>query len=111
MSIFPRPLFRHAAMVGESMALQSNVAAQTAVPKTFARDGLSPHVSAAFPTANARPKESAVFGTQLRPRDRLLRHEEWTIGADGLIAESKGHYDEAEYQRQLNFGAASALTP
>ena len=29
-------------------------------------------------------------------------YEEWTIGADGLIAESKGHFDEAEYQRQLN---------
>lgn len=29
-------------------------------------------------------------------------YEEWTIGADGLIVESKGHFDEAEYQRQLN---------
>ncbi len=27
--------------------------------------------------------------------------EEWTFGADGLIAESKGHFDEADYQRQL----------
>jgi len=35
-------------------------------------------------------------------------HEEWTIGADGLIAESKGHYDEAEYQRQLKYGAPPA---
>ena len=26
------------------------------------------------------------------------------VGADGLIAASKGHYDEAEYQRQLQFG-------
>jgi steroid delta-isomerase-like uncharacterized protein len=31
-------------------------------------------------------------------------YEEWTIGADGLIAESKGHLDEAEYQRQLSAG-------
>jgi steroid delta-isomerase-like uncharacterized protein len=31
-------------------------------------------------------------------------YEEWTIGADGLIAESSGHYDEAEYQRQLKAG-------
>jgi steroid delta-isomerase-like uncharacterized protein len=31
-------------------------------------------------------------------------YEEWTIGGDGLIAESKGHYDEAEYQRQLKTG-------
>lgn len=36
---------------------------------------------------------------------RINGYEEWTIGADGLIAESKGHYDEAEYQRQLKSGA------
>ena len=39
---------------------------------------------------------------------RISGYEEWTIGADGLIAESKGHYDEAEYQRQLKSGAAPA---
>jgi uncharacterized protein (TIGR02246 family) len=27
--------------------------------------------------------------------------EEWTIGADGLIAESRGHFDEIDYQHQL----------
>jgi gamma-glutamylcyclotransferase (GGCT)/AIG2-like uncharacterized protein YtfP/predicted ester cyclase len=31
-------------------------------------------------------------------------YEEWTIGSDRLIAESRGHFDEAEYQRQLNAG-------
>jgi steroid delta-isomerase-like uncharacterized protein len=36
---------------------------------------------------------------------RISGYEEWTIGADGLIAESKGHFDEAEFQRQLKFGA------
>jgi uncharacterized protein (TIGR02246 family) len=36
---------------------------------------------------------------------RITGYEVWTIGADGLIAESKGHYDEAEYQRQLKSGA------
>ena len=30
--------------------------------------------------------------------------EEWTIGADGLIAESRGHFDRVEYQRQLDQG-------
>ena len=35
---------------------------------------------------------------------RIRGYEEWTMGADGLIAESKGHYDDAEYQRQLKFG-------
>jgi steroid delta-isomerase-like uncharacterized protein len=39
---------------------------------------------------------------------RISGHEEWRIGADGLIAESKGHFDEAEYQRQLKAGVASA---
>lgn len=28
-------------------------------------------------------------------------YEEWTLGDDGLIAASKGHFDEAEYNRQL----------
>ena len=32
---------------------------------------------------------------------RISGYEEWTLGADGLIVESKGHFDEAEYQRQL----------
>ena len=36
---------------------------------------------------------------------RIKGYEEWTIGADGLIAESLGHYDEGEYQRQLQSGA------
>jgi predicted ester cyclase len=38
---------------------------------------------------------------------RISGYEEWTIGADGLIAASKGHYDEAEYARQLKVGAAN----
>jgi hypothetical protein len=32
---------------------------------------------------------------------RISGYEEWTIGSDGLIQSSKGHYDEADYQRQL----------
>ena len=32
---------------------------------------------------------------------RLNGYEEWTLGADGLIAESKGHFDQAEYERQV----------
>lgn len=32
-------------------------------------------------------------------------YEEWTFGADGLIADSKGRFDAAEYQRQLRYGA------
>ena len=33
---------------------------------------------------------------------RVSGREAWTFGADGLIASSLGHYDEAAYQRQLN---------
>ena len=32
---------------------------------------------------------------------RISGYEDWTFGSDGLIAESKGHFDEAEYHRQL----------
>jgi hypothetical protein len=39
---------------------------------------------------------------------RIKGYEEWTMGAEGLIAESKGHYDEAEYRRQLQSGAPTA---
>ena len=35
---------------------------------------------------------------------RISGYEEWTIGEDGLIAESRGHFDEDEYQRQLADG-------
>jgi SnoaL-like polyketide cyclase len=41
-------------------------------------------------------------------RVRIEGYEEWTFGATGLIATSKGHYDEAEYARQLKVGASSA---
>jgi len=37
-------------------------------------------------------------------RVRIPGFEQWTIGADGLIAESLGHYDQAEYDRQLQHG-------
>jgi nuclear transport factor 2 (NTF2) superfamily protein len=36
---------------------------------------------------------------------RVPGFEEWTISADGLIAESLGHFDQAEYDRQLRAGA------
>jgi len=36
---------------------------------------------------------------------RITGYEEWTIDADGLIAKSDGHYDEAEYERQVKVGA------
>jgi hypothetical protein len=35
---------------------------------------------------------------------RISGYEEWTL-VGGLIAESLGHFDEAEYERQLKSGA------
>jgi uncharacterized protein (TIGR02246 family) len=32
---------------------------------------------------------------------RISGFEEWTIGDDGLIAASLGHFDQADYDRQL----------
>jgi uncharacterized protein (TIGR02246 family) len=39
-----------------------------------------------------------------RRRVRISGFEEWSIGDDGLIAASLGHYDQAEYERQLEQG-------
>jgi predicted ester cyclase len=38
-------------------------------------------------------------------RVRIRGFEIWEIGADGLIAESQGHFDSSEYHRQLARGA------
>ena len=38
-------------------------------------------------------------------RVRISGYEDWKIGSDGLIAESLGHFDGAEYERQLREGA------
>jgi steroid delta-isomerase-like uncharacterized protein len=37
-------------------------------------------------------------------RVRISGYELWKIDNDGLIAESKGHFDSAEYERQLKEG-------
>jgi uncharacterized protein (TIGR02246 family) len=39
---------------------------------------------------------------------RISGYEEWTMGTDGLVAESQGHYDDVEFQRQVNGGPATA---
>jgi nuclear transport factor 2 (NTF2) superfamily protein len=36
---------------------------------------------------------------------RISGFEEWALGDDGLVAESKGNYDQAEYDRQVEHGA------
>jgi|SRR5690348_15506403 uncharacterized protein (TIGR02246 family) len=50
-----------------------------------------------------------LVGTNTGPngtgnRVRISGFEEWTIGDDGLIAASLGHFDKTEYDRQLAEG-------
>jgi predicted ester cyclase len=40
-------------------------------------------------------------------RVRISGYELWKIENDGLIAESKGKFDSAEYERQLKHGKKS----
>lgn len=39
---------------------------------------------------------------------RVPGYEEWTIAPDALIAESRGHYDQDEYDRQVQHGTTRA---
>jgi len=40
---------------------------------------------------------------------RISGCEEWDFGADGLVARSLGHFDAAEYQRQLEQGVEDSM--
>jgi uncharacterized protein (TIGR02246 family) len=51
-----------------------------------------------------------LVGTNTGPggtgnRVRISGYEEWAIDGSGLIADSQGHFDQAEYERQLSQGA------
>ena len=66
------------------------------------------------PELGGRSSCDAVFhwtltGTNTGPggtgkRLRISGYELWRIDNDGLIAESKGHFDSAEYERQVKLG-------
>ncbi len=66
------------------------------------------------PELGGRSSCDAVFhwtltGTNTGPggtgkRVRISGYELWKIDEDGLIGESKGHFDSAEYERQLKHG-------
>jgi uncharacterized protein (TIGR02246 family) len=54
-----------------------------------------------------------LVGTNTGPggtgkRVHISGFEEWRIGADGLIVESRGHFDSAQYHRQLEQGDSGA---
>jgi hypothetical protein len=53
-----------------------------------------------------------LLGTNIGPggtghRVRISGFERWRIGSDGLIASSQGHFDAAEYRRQLEQGVGT----
>ena len=58
------------------------------------------------PRGDATAFHWTLTGTNTGPggigsRVRISGYELWKIDNDGLIAESKGHFDAADYQRQL----------
>jgi hypothetical protein len=50
-----------------------------------------------------------LVGTNSGRKVRVSGFEVWKIGADGLIAESRGSFDSVEYQRQMERGIEGAL--
>ncbi|MBK5292399.1 MAG: nuclear transport factor 2 family protein [Acidobacteriia bacterium] len=54
--------------------------------------------------------DGAVYQwTLIAKQIRISGFEEWQIGADGLIAQSRGHFDSAGYERQLKHGAGDSF--
>ena len=61
------------------------------------------------PQSNATAFHWTLAGTNTGPggtgkRVRISGYELWKISEDCLIGDSKGHFDTAEYQRQLKHG-------
>ena len=61
------------------------------------------------PRGNRAAFHWTLTGTNTGPggtgkRVRISGYELWSIDNDGLIAEAKGHFDAAEYERQLKHG-------
>lgn len=72
----------------------------TAIPDLLlAMDSLEVHGSHAVYGWTLTGTNTGPGGTGNRVH--ISGYEEWAIGADGLIAESQGHFDEAEYRQQL----------
>jgi predicted ester cyclase len=61
------------------------------------------------PQPNGTEFHWTLTGTNSGPsgtgkRVRISGYELWKMGNDGLIAESKGHFDAVDYDRQLKHG-------
>ena len=106
---------RVAAFFGESGSLKVNdaapangTAAIAEVARGFMRD--FPDLIVTFDKLETRGEAIAfhwtLIGTNTGPsgtgkRVRISGYELWKIDNNGLIAESKGHFDAADYERQI----------
>ena len=83
-------------------------AAIAAIARGFMRD--FPDMTVTFDKLEPRKDRTAFHWTLAGThsgtgnRVRISGYELWKIDNDGLIAESKGHFDAAEYERQLKHG-------
>ena len=106
---------RVAAFFGENASLKVNDDAPAIgrkaiaeIARGFMRD--FPDMTVTFDKLEPREDATAFhwtfIGTNSGPggtgnRVRISGYELWKIGNNGLIAESKGHFDAADYERQL----------
>jgi len=65
-------------------------------------DGLEHHGERPIYHWTLEGSNTGASGT--RRRVQISGYEEWKFGTDGLILESQGHFDAADYERQLNTG-------
>jgi predicted ester cyclase len=88
-------------------------AAITEIARGFMHD--FPDMIVTFDKLEPRGEATAfhwtLIGTNTGPggagnRVRISGYELWNIDNDGLISESKGRFDAAEYERQLKHGVA-----
>ena len=109
-----------AAFFGENSSLKVNDgapaigrAAIAEVARGFMRD--FPDMMVTFDKLEPRGDRTTfhwtLIGTNTGPggtgnRVRISGNELWKIDGDGLIAGSQGHFDAAEYERQLKHGVA-----
>lgn len=89
--------------VGRAAITEAAQAFMTAFPDmVVAMDGVSAEGDRAVYLWTLTGTNTGPVGTGKAVR--ISGYEEWTIGGDGLIAKSKGHFNEAEYARQLKSG-------
>ena len=97
-----------AAFFAENVSLTVNggpPAPALEVARVFMRD--FPDMAVTFDKLEARSDRTAFHWTLTGTyagtgkHVRIIGYELWTIDNDGLIVESSGHFDHAEYERQL----------